>query len=284
MQLLVEFERNADDDEESGCGKRAVKTYRAEAVEFQDIGRDQCDYTEVYCAEKRYTVVYFSQIVAGGLSCSDTGNKSAVLLDHSCHVVRIELYLRVEIREEYNKQEHDRSVQIAAYAHPLIPPSDEAAGHIGIRELHDHLGEHDQRGSEDDRHNAAAVDFDRNVRGLSAVHFISFDLFRVLDGYSSFAVVHEDDQSEEYDDQRDETEQEPNAGIRSVFRLFGNGVYHSVPDIAAERSQNTYEDQERSSVSDTVFGDSFTEPHNEGTAAGQDNDDEDHRKDLAGLT
>ena len=283
MQLLVEFERNADDDQESGCRERAVQTDCTESVDFKDIDRDQCDDTEVQRAEERYTVVDLPQIIAGGLSCSDTGNKSAVLLDHSRYVVRIELDLRIEVCEEDDEQEHERSVQMSAYAHPSVPPSHEAAGRIRISELHDHLGEHDQGRSEDDRHNAAAVDLDRNVRGLSAVHLVSFDLFRILYGDTSFAVVNENDQTEQYDDQRDESEQEPNAGIRTVFRLFRNGVDHSVPHISAERCEDTHEDQEGRSVSDSVFGDSFTEPHNEGAATRQNDDDEDHREDLACL-
>ena len=59
-------------------------------------------------------------------------------------------------------------------------------------------------------------------------------------------------------------------------------MYHCAPQIAAESRNNTHEDDKAGAVADTVFGNSFSEPHYERAAAGEDYYDEDHREHLTG--
>ena len=134
-------------------------------------------------------------MVAGGFAGSDAGNKSAVLLNHTSDIVGIELYLSVEIRKEDNEKEHKQRIKVSSHSQPFVPPNHE--GVSASDELHNHLREHNKAGREDNRHNPAGIDLDGDMRGLSAVHFVAFDLFCVLNGYPAFAQIDENDKSEQ---------------------------------------------------------------------------------------
>ena len=152
------------------------------------------DYHKEHRAEQRDTVVYLAQEIACGLTRSDTGNKSAVLLNILRNVLGIELDLRVEIREAQNQYRKEHVVDGSTRSHITSVPS---VCRGALKEQRDyHLREHKQRGREDYRHNAASVDSDRNVGGLTAVHFVSLDLLGVLNGNSSLRAVDKDDEKE----------------------------------------------------------------------------------------
>lgn len=97
MQSLIEFERDGNHNEKSRCGENVYKTvvYRLEYKR-----RNKRDYRKEYRSEKRYSVGYSAEIVRSRLARAGAGDKSAVTLNTLAYVVRIELYLIVEIRKE----------------------------------------------------------------------------------------------------------------------------------------------------------------------------------------
>ena len=107
------------------------------------------------------------------------------------YVFGIELDLSIEIAESEDKQCQKYVVDRGAASHVLSIPNCRFG--VAEEELDDHLREHKQGRCENDRHNAATVDADGDIRGLTAVHLVALDLFGVLHRDSSLCTVHKDD-------------------------------------------------------------------------------------------
>lgn len=260
FELFFEFERNAYDNEHT-CRTECVchSDILAESVE-SECGH-YCDEREEECAEQRYTAVYLSEVFARRFTRSYALDSSAVLLQVDRNVNGVELDLRVEVSEEYDEQEGEDVVYRRACAQVL---SIEAYYAVVLREEGQyHLREQHERRCEDDRHNAASVDLHGNVGGLTAVHFVTFDLLCVVDFDPAFAAVDEYDEQEHYENQQQISEDKPD--------MVGFVTYclESSYERRCKRGYDTDEDYHRRTVADSVFGDSFAEPHYERGACGE---------------
>lgn len=271
FKLFVEFQSNADYDQQARCAECACK-----AEVFAQGVEQECRHNRKYCkedcSEQSDTIGNASQIICGCFARTDTRNEAAVLLNVSGHVVRIELHLRIEVRKEYNQKNHHNVVNHAAHrvvtvrSEVLGVESNESAG--PTEHLDKHRREAHEGACEDYRHNAATVDADRNVGGLSAVHLVAFNLLRVLHGDATFAAVHEYDEEEYRDNQQKESDKVPH---ERRSRLHCG---EAVEDNGACGGQNAHEDDKRRAVADAVFGDPFGKPHAEHAACDEEHDAE----------
>lgn len=272
FELLIEFECDGNDDEESGCGERIAYSEvvtRIRAVErIEDERRNQCEQGKEDCSEQRDAVGNLLQEIAGGFTRTNAGDKSAVLLDILRHVFGVELNLCIEVCKEQNEDNHEHVVRPSTRTHMLCIPCVRAA--FGPEQCHNHLREHEKGRCEDDGHNAASVDSDRNVGGLTAVHLVTLDLFAVLNRDSSFRHVHKHYEREEEHDDDDESEDIPN-----VSPFFADHLERACHRGACG-CENTDENDEGRTVAHAVFGDSFAEPHDHRAARHQNDDDACH--------
>ena len=283
FELFVDFKRDRDHDQQACCRERVCKRKcrtRPRAVAdckcTEQERRDERNKHKEHSAEERHSVVDLLQEVAGRFARSDTGNKSAVLLNVSCNVVRIELNHCVEIAESENEHCKEHIVYRRTRSHVCFVP----CRRFGVcrKELDDHLREHEQRRCENYRHNAASADANGDVGGLTAVHFVALDLFGVLHGHSSLCAVHEHDEHEDRDDDKDKSENVPD--ISPV------GADH-LERVCHRRTcgrNDTDKDDDGSAVADAVFGDSFAQPHDHDAACRQKNYRESHRENCVVLT
>lgn len=262
FELLVEFERNAYRDKHTRRGYSVVNT-QIRTYQLEESRRDNSYETEEQRAEQNYSVVYLGEIVARRLAASYTLYSSAVLLEISRYVLRVELYLSIEVCKEYNQTEHYEIVEYPAYP---LPAAARSAGiaegevivvvfRIRARKLEYHQRYRHEGRSEDDRHNARTVYLDRYKGRLTAVHLIALDLLCVVDFDSSLAAVYEYDKREKQQYYDNISYKVPNFG--NVILYLGNGVYQR----ETERGQDTAEDYQRSTVAYTEFGNSLTQPH-----------------------
>lgn len=273
FELLVEFERNAYYDEHTRGGYCVVDT-QIRTYQLEESGRNNCYKAEEQSAEQNYSVVYLSEIVARRFAASYTLYGSAVLLEISCYVLRIELYLRIEVCEEDNQTEHYEIVEYPTYPLPVAARSTGIAERevvvivlrIRTRKLEYHQRYRHEGRCEDDRHNARTVDLDRNEGRLSAVHLVTLDLFCVVDFDSSLTAVYEYYEHEQQKYYYDITYKVPDFG--DVAFDLRNGV----DQRQTERRQDTAENNQRSSVADAEFGNSLTQPHNDRAACYEQSD------------
>lgn len=274
FELLVEFECNAYCDEHTRRGYCVVDT-QISTYQLEESRRDNSYEAKEQRAEQNYSVVNLGEIVTRRLTASDTLYRSAVLLEISCYVLRVELYLSIEVCKEDNQTEHYEIVEYPAYPLPV------AARSAGIAEgkvvvvvlrirtckLEYHQRNRHKGRCEDDGHNTRTVDLDRNEGRLSAVHFVALYLFSVVDFDSSLAAVYEYDERKQQKYDYDISDKVPDFG--NVGLNLRNGVYQS----QTERRQDTAEDYQGSTVADTEFGNSLTQPHYNRAACDEQSDE-----------
>ena len=120
-ERLIEFQRYRNHDEKP---RRAEYVYeRRTAYRLKDKRRNERNDRKVYSTEKGYPVGYFAEIVRSRLTGTSAGDKTAVTLYALTYVVRIKLYLIIEIREEQYKQAQNYRVKITARTHIFVPPN-----------------------------------------------------------------------------------------------------------------------------------------------------------------
>ena len=214
FELLVEFERDGHDDEQTCCRERVCKRKCrccprafAHSERSEQECRDKGQAHKEHSTEEGDSVVYLFEEVACRFARSYAGDKSAVLLNVFGYVFGIELDLSVEITKSENEQCQEDVVDCGAASHISRIPSRSRC--VAEKELDDHLREHKQGRCENDGHNATTVDANGDIRRLTAVHLVALDLFRVLHRDSSLCAVHKDDEHEYHDHQSDEAEDVP---------------------------------------------------------------------------
>ena len=116
------------------------------------------------------------------------------------------------------------------------------ASELGTKSAHDHLREHQERGGEDDGHDAAAVHSDGDVGGLTAVHLVALDLLGVLHRDSALGKV---DEYYEYEDQDDDEDESYDVPDERPFLADGT---ERLRHHRARLCDNADEDDERGAV------------------------------------
>ena len=255
----VELYRDGYADEHSRCAERARTCVRRKN-KVKHYRRDKRKYRKEYRSEKRKSVVYLFKIVRSGFTGSDTGDKSAVLLNRFGNIFGVELYLRVEEREEYDEQaESDRVERISRIrAEPCAPPR-RTFGPADESEYK--FGERKYRKREDERHNAVGVDLYRNNGRLSAVHLVALYLFGVLNGYLSFGKFHPYDRAEYDDDYKEITHESEQFYSRGRIETSAEDRRAFLYEELSGRRDDTREDKQRYTVGNAVIGYSFADPH-----------------------
>lgn len=261
----VELYRYRNYDEHTGCAERSAYRRRTRNNEVQYDRRYKREYREEYRSEKRKPVVDFFEVIRRRLTGSDTGDKSAVLLYRLGNVVGVELYLRVEEREEYYKQAQRYRVERISRtcAEPGAPPTRTRSP---AAKSEYQFGEGEYREREYKGHNAVRVYFYGDYGGLTAVHLSALNLFCVLYAYLSFGKFYPYDRAEydyDYKDITYETKQ-----TYSVKRFAEEYRVEFVYGERRSRRYDTRKDQKRYTVGNAVIGNSFAYPHGNASTRG----------------
>ena len=272
----VEFYRNRYADEHSRRAERARTCVRRKYKVKNNRG-DESKQRKEDCSEKRESVVYLFEIIGSRLARSYTRNETAVLLYRLRDVFGIELNLRIEEREEYDEQtKYDRVERISRIrAEPGAPPTRTRSP---TAKSEYQFGEGEYREREYKGHNAVRVYFYGDYGRLSAVHLVTLDLFRVLNGNLSFGKFYPYDRREYHDDYYE-------IAYETKEFEFSVGIEVSAEDRRAflyekltSRSNDTREDKERNTVGYAVVGYSFADPHSDTSTRREEKDDHYVRK------
>ncbi len=266
LQLFIEFQRNGNDNQDT-CRREYVDVSRPRETERER--RHERDQREENRTEQRDAVRYLFEIIRRRLARTDTGNKAAVLLDTLGNIFGIELDLRVEEREREDQQAEDENI------HPRPRPRAAAdilsipTARITVPEQpHEQVGKADDRKREDQRHDAAARNFDGDDRSLTAVHLSALHLLCVLHRNAALCKVDQNDECEDHDrdDDKDDGRHERARAEPALDRILDRRN----DQLIAGRGNDADEDDHGNTVSDAVFGNALAEPHRDHRAAGID--------------
>ena len=166
--------------------------------------------------------------------------------------------MRIEERKEQNEQAKNYRIERISRrsAEPFLPPVDEA---LPAEQSSYKFGERKDRERKDEGHNAVRVYFDRDFGGLTAVHFSSLNLFRILNFDLSFGKFDPDDRREKNDYDYEICDELPELG--SVERTLKENKAEFLNDERGEGRYDTRVDKEGNTVGNSVFGNSFAYPH-----------------------
>lgn len=261
VKLFLEFERDADHDEHT-CGSERVGKRRRESERHTEYREQYARYDEydrkVYGAEQRKTFAYFVEVFGGRFTRSYSGNESAVLLKITRYLIGLELYHRIEVAEEQYQKSGDHEVYRSTGTDVSYPPVIRRTDH-----LHDELRESDDGSCEDYGEHAGRVNFNGNMRVLTAVLLSAFYLLCVRYGDFALRTVYERDESENEYHHGKEDKQEP--GLLFVAVAYPQS--ERLDDSKTCGGNDTHEDKERYTVTDTEIGELFAQPHREYRAA-----------------
>ena len=103
---------------------------------------------------------------------------------------------------------------------------------------------------------------------MSAVHFTADNTFCVLDGHSSLSFINFDDHKDhtEGNDNKEQKLERTDCPNLQVFNDCGNGF--------RETGHDTTEDNKGNTITDAVFGNLLTDPHQKARACCQNHDNE----------
>src|SRR5205823_12313217 len=116
---------------------------------------------------------------------------------------------------------------------------------------------------EDDGHDAAGVDLERQESGLAAHDLASDDALGVLHRDAALAALDVDDERHHDDHHGDE---EDHGERRERAPGVGLDLVDEVGNAARQADNDAGEDEQRHAVAHTALGDLLAQPHDEGGA------------------
>src|SRR5271156_224298 len=191
---------------------------------------------------------------------TNAGDEAAVLTHVVGNIIGAEDDGDVEVGEEDNAYHVEQLVPGFAGAQAIENAGQEAAVADESGACEEQRGGEDGAG-EDDRHDAAGVDLERQVGGLAPHQAAADDTLGVLDRDAAFAALHKDDEGDDgnhhgdEDDQRRDGEGSPGLGLSLVDQVL---------NAARQADHDAGEDEQAHAVADATIGDLFTQPHDEG--------------------
>ena len=222
-------------------------------------------------------------ILSCGLTGSDTGYETAVLLNAVAYLNGIELDKRIEERERDDQEE---VCDVVVRASGEIPePHCNGVRALGEEHGDDHRRQCQDGHCEDDGHNAALVDLKRYIRTLAAVELSAYCLLGVLNRDPSLCVLYVDNEDDDRDGSHRDykeykyTEEYSEYGVGNLTAyLCGSEV--KVRCHGRQSRYDTGKDYKRYTVADTLLIDPLAEPYDEACTCGKGYHDEYSRQGL----
>jgi len=241
-------------------------------VRTEYLGKNR-DYAKEESSRKSDLAEDLLDVFSGRSALSDTGDRSALSLKVIGYLDRIKGDLSIEVCKAYDKNEESDRINYAVCADDLgesVPAGSLLLGDpaCALANLENGGKEGDDRGCEDDRHNACHVELDRKIRALSAVHLTSDNLLCVLNGNSSLG-------SGEPDNDCDKNEQEcykhnreygGKYSVEPSVLCVAVGGQAKINETVNERGNCSYDIREEyhgDTVADAALVNSFGKPHDE---------------------
>ena len=254
LQRLHSLKGNTHNDDDGGTADCQVPDATHQVA--GDNGQQGYD-AKVHSTKDNDLVDNLLDKVGGRSAGTEARDEAAVLIQVVGNLHGIILNRGIEPAEEEDHQEVHHSVEPAGRApHIVIPP---AAGLAG--EGADGSGQGANGLCEDDGHNAGHANLDGQIGILAAVDLPTHNALGVLDGNAALCIIDEDDE----ENQRNHADQH-NGDLPPDHGEQGT-------DHTGDSGDDVCKQDHGDAVADTELGDLLTQPHHEGRACseGQDN-------------
>jgi len=265
FELSYGFKSNTDKNDDRSTADGYVDREFCQSGDVCEENRVKSYDTEKQCAQKDEFGKNFCDIVRSGTTGTDTGDDTAVLCEVVCHFNRIVLNRCIEVCKEDDQQEVDHCVHRRSVMEPTEEHLTEAVFLEFAFNKHFNGGRQGQnRACEDDRKNTGKVDLQRDIRALAAVHLTADNSLGILNGDSAFCAVHPADEND-HAEKRDESDRNDQIVPRTL-------LISSHDQLIEDRGDTGYdacEQDQGDTVADTLVVDLFTQPHDNGAAGGQ---------------
>ena len=271
-------------DEEGRTAER--NNVQKTACENVEEKRETSDKAEEERTHKNNLIEDLLNVKSCRSAGTNAGDRAALLHKVIGNLNRIEGDRDIEVSKRNDKSEEqyyiDKAPEAACGREYLV----EEVRALNTCKLHDGKGERDDRARKDDRHNTGHIEFDREIGALTTVLLSANGAFCILDRDSSFCIGHISHEYErtyhDRDNRNPEDDLEPN---RDNLTLVDEGTVVDVVEVLSESRECTrqagYDVGEKDhgdTVADTLFVDSFAEPHNEASACCVARNHNDHRE------
>ena len=209
VKLVGNFDGHTDHNQNA---RRTESRQHGDVQHLQEQSGDDCNNHQEECAEHCQAAALLLEVVRSGTTGTNTGNKSAVLLEIFGNLNRVEGDGGVEVSEAHD---HDGIKHIVNdYAGDIRGCRAEVSAYKGIEpalgpELTDHAGNLKNRHSEDQGHNAVCIRLERDMRGLSAVEFPADNALCVLNGNAANRLFNGNDTNGEDKNHKDNHDSVP---------------------------------------------------------------------------
>ena len=259
------FKRNAYYDE-----YRCTAHSDIQLCDNSEYDREDSDYTQEHRADQSDLTEDLLEVVAGGLTRSDARYAAVILSQVISDLDRVIGHTYVEVVERDDENEVETSVEWVSILKPVEQSCIECARLRLTCEQLERLRYRHKAHREDDGENAAHRDLDRDVSVLTAVLLSADYALCILYRYSSFCVVHKDNERDHQDEYHDDD--------RNEYHVFSLACFHQLEqseDSLRTSCDDTCEEQHRNAVAYTVFIYPVAQPYSQRSACheAEDNDD-----------
>ena len=198
---------------------------------------------------------------------ANAGDETALLAQRIGRLVGVEHHRRVEVRERDDEADREDPVEPAS-AHRVGEgghPTHRGKEHRELR------GEVEDGTREDDGDDAGRVDFDGQVRGLTAHDATTHHALGILHRDAALAALDEDDERHDREDDHDHQHREDDA--------VGGGLQR-LDDRRGQARHDVGKDDEAHAVADAALSDDLAHPHDEDGTRKHGHHDDDVHEDL----
>ncbi len=275
IDLLHQIEADGDDDQKSGSPVEAGDQ-EGDSQRLSDDGRDDGDDGEEACTDISDAHHDLLEISSGACSWSVAWDEATVVFEVFSHVLRVEGDRCPEVTEEVDQADEAEVVDQSAVAEGSGKTSEEGdVREAVIEEGEEEVGDHQQAGGEDDRHDARLVDAEREELAVATHHASASDVLCGLNRNLTLSLRDRDDADDDRDEEDGEKEEAVNPGLSSEADALLEGGADQFVTCGWHLGENTSHDEKADSVADSELVNLLAEPHQEDGSCCHDEGTED---------
>src|SRR6266568_371081 len=296
LDLVDRIHSHANDDQKRGAAKVKVDVETVQYPVRQSIEEraahpdrqivevntcnhpfwDQRNDDQVKRAYQGNTGEHIVDVVAGANSGTNARNKPTILLHVVADVFWIKDNRHIEVSKKEDTDRIQERVQRFAPSQSLAESRKERTKvAVVLQRISNGLRKRQHGAGENDRHNAARVDAQRKVSGLSAHYLAPHNPLGVLHWNPPLRAFDKDDKRNHHDHDR---QQQNNAD-----RTKGSAAARLLPEFdgrARQTNDDAGEDDQRHTIANATLRNLFAEPHDERRSSSQRKHGHQHKADA----
>ena len=205
--------------------------------------------------------------LSGRLAGTESGNETAVLHQVIGDLSGIILNRGIEIAETDDQNKIEDNIEPVGSLEHIVEQAAVGAGerHDGSRQRRDGLGK-------DDGHNTRHIDLNGQVGVLTAINLAANNALGVLDGNPALGIIDKHDQQHQSDHHN--RHDQGNVPVQPDAAFDAGDEAQQGHNAVRQAGDDTGKQDHGDAVADAHLGDPLTQPHDEGSACGEGQDDD----------